>query len=85
MTAAEADASAFVRDGYGTTSAADLRALYAQALRDQNLAAYVASGARDMGDDYRGPTCSRARRAAGSHPQLLLPRMRRLRRVAPQP
>ncbi len=55
VTAPEADASAFVRDGYGTTSAADLRALYAQAIRDQNLAAYVASGAREMGDDYPWP------------------------------
>lgn len=55
VTAAEADATAFVRDDYGTTSAADLRAMYAQAIREQNLAAYVASGAREMGDDYPWP------------------------------
>lgn len=49
------DASQFIRDGYGTTSAADLRKLYADAIRQQNLAAYLASGARDMGDDYPWP------------------------------
>ena len=53
--ASAADASLFVRDGYGTTSAADLRRLYADAIRQQNLASYVASGAREMGDDYPWP------------------------------
>lgn len=55
VAAASADASAVIRDGYETTSAADLRRLYADAIRQQNLAAYLASGARDMGDDYPWP------------------------------
>lgn len=40
------------RDEYGATSAADLRVLYLQALREQNLQTYLASGARELGDDY---------------------------------
>src|SRR5690606_37911967 len=40
------------RDSYGATSAADLRTLYANALREQNIQAYLASGARELGDDY---------------------------------
>lgn len=40
------------RDAYSATSAADLRALYANALREQNLQAYLESGARELGDDY---------------------------------
>jgi surface antigen len=55
ITAASTDASAFIRDGYETTSAADLRRVYADAIRQQNLAAYLASGARAMGDDYPWP------------------------------
>jgi surface antigen len=55
VTAATADESLFIRDGYGTTSAADLRRLYADAIRQQNLAAYLASGARALGDDYPWP------------------------------
>lgn len=55
ITAATTDDSAFIRDAYGTTSAADLRKLYADAIRQQNLAAYLASGAREMGDDYPWP------------------------------
>lgn len=43
------------RDSYGITSADELRRLYAAAMREQNLAAYLASGARDMGDDYPWP------------------------------
>ena len=55
ITAATTDESALIRDSYGTTSAADLRRLYADAIRQQNLSAYLASGARDMGDDYPWP------------------------------
>ncbi len=55
VAAASTDASAFIRDSYGTTSAADLRRLYADAIRQQNLAAYLASGARALGDDYPWP------------------------------
>jgi hypothetical protein len=55
ITAATTDASTLIRDGYATTSAADLRRLYADAIRQQNLAAYLASGAREMGDDYPWP------------------------------
>jgi surface antigen len=55
VTASTTDESAFIRDSYSTTNAADLRALYAEAIRQQNLAAYLASGAREMGDDYPWP------------------------------
>ena len=55
IAASSTDASTFIRDSYGTTSAADLRKLYADAIRQQNLAAYLASGARAMGDDYPWP------------------------------
>ena len=51
---AEVDDSAVsaARDGYEATSAADLKRLYQDAVRQQNLAAYLASGATEMGDDY---------------------------------
>jgi surface antigen len=55
ITAATTDQSEFIRDSYGTTNAADLRKMYADAIRQQNLAAYLASGAREMGDDYPWP------------------------------
>lgn len=55
ITAAATDDSAFIRDSYDTTSASQLRKLYADAIRQQNLAAYLASGAREMGDDYPWP------------------------------
>ena len=55
ITASTTDESAFIRDSYSTTNAADLRALYAEAIRQQNLAAYLASGARELGDDYPWP------------------------------
>ena len=42
-------------DTYTTTSAADMRKLYAEAIMQQNLAAYLASGARQLGDDYPWP------------------------------
>jgi surface antigen len=40
------------RDGYTATSAADLKRLYANAIRQRNLAAYLQSGAMAQGDDY---------------------------------
>jgi surface antigen len=40
------------RDGYTATSAADLQSLYAAAMREQNIAAYLRSGAKAQGDDY---------------------------------
>jgi surface antigen len=55
VTAATADTSASIRDTYGVTNAADLRAMYAEAIRQQNLAAYMNSGARELGDDYPWP------------------------------
>jgi surface antigen len=42
-------------ESYGTTSAADMRKLYADAIMQQNLAAYLNSGARQLGDDYPWP------------------------------
>ena len=45
-------ASGEARDGYAATSAVDLKRLYLDAVRQQNLAAYLASGAKEMGDDY---------------------------------
>jgi surface antigen len=55
VTAATADTAASSRDSYGVTNAADLRAMYAAAIREQNLAAYMNSGARELGDDYPWP------------------------------
>lgn len=55
LTVAEAAAStvtAATRDGYTATSAADLRSLYAAAIRAQNIAIYLQSGAKAKGDDY---------------------------------
>jgi len=55
LTVANAAAStlpAATRDGYTATSAADLRSLYAAALREQNIAIYLQSGAKAKGDDY---------------------------------
>lgn len=63
-----AAASAVIRDGYETTSAADLRRLYADAIRQQNLAAYMASGAREMGDDYPWPDALHRGQGGGLSP-----------------
>ncbi len=52
---AEVAASAITtssRDSYTATSASDLKKLYANAIRQQNLAAYLQSGAKQAGDDY---------------------------------
>lgn len=43
------------RDSYDATSAADLQRLYRDAVRQQNLQDYLASGAMAMGDDYPWP------------------------------
>jgi surface antigen len=40
------------RDDYSATSAEQLRALYASALRQKNLSAFVASGSAGAGNDY---------------------------------
>jgi surface antigen len=40
------------RDGYTATSAQDLKKLYADAVRQRNLTAYMQSGAKAQGDDY---------------------------------
>lgn len=50
--AAEAASTIEARDGYETTSAVELRRLYRDALRQQRLEEYLASGAMAMGDDY---------------------------------
>ncbi|MEO5535700.1 MAG: CHAP domain-containing protein [Pseudolysinimonas sp.] len=55
VTAANADAATSIRDTYGVTNASDLKKLYAEALRQQNLAAYLNSGAKELGDDYPYP------------------------------
>jgi hypothetical protein len=51
-TAIEAASTIEARDGYETTSAVELRRLYRDALRQQRLQEYLASGAMAMGDDY---------------------------------
>ena len=40
------------RDGYTATSASDLKSMYAAAMRAQNIAEYLQSGAKARGDDY---------------------------------
>lgn len=50
--AATGSVSSVARDSYTATSAADMRAIYAAAIREQNLAAYLQSGAMAKGDDY---------------------------------
>ena len=50
--AAATDSTKVSRDGYTATSASDLKTLYASAIRQQNLAAYMQSGAKAQGDDY---------------------------------
>ncbi len=51
--AAATDVTASVRrDSYTATSAADLKTLYSNAIRKQNLSAYMQSGAKAQGDDY---------------------------------
>lgn len=53
--AASIDKTSTVRDDYGATSPEDLRALYASALRQKNLSAYLASGSSQQGNDYPWP------------------------------
>lgn len=49
-------ASTVARDSYSATSAEDLRALYASALRQKNLSAFLASGSASQGNDYPWPS-----------------------------
>lgn len=51
-TADEVASTIEARDGYDATSAVELRRLYRDALRQQRLEEYAASGAMAMGDDY---------------------------------
>jgi len=44
--------SSISRDSYGATSSIEMRTRYFDAIRQANLNAYLASGARDAGDDY---------------------------------
>lgn len=55
LASTNADEEVGIRDTYGITNAADLRKMYADAMRQQNLASYMSSGAREMGDDYPWP------------------------------
>lgn len=48
----DVQAATFSRDTYSASSAAELRALYADAVRQQAIQVYMTSGAREMGDDY---------------------------------
>ena len=50
--AAASTLSTSTRDGYTATSAADLKKLYSDAIRQRNLQAYLQSGAKAQGDDY---------------------------------
>jgi surface antigen len=49
------DKASTARDEYGATSASELRALYASALRQRNLDAFLASGSASAGNDYPWP------------------------------
>src|SRR5690606_6524271 len=51
-TAIEAASTIEARDTYESTSAVELRRLYRDALRQQRMEEYLASGAMAMGDDY---------------------------------
>ncbi len=50
--AATTTTASISRDGYTATSATALKSLYATAMRQQNIAAYLQSGAMQKGDDY---------------------------------
>ena len=50
--AATSTTASVSRDGYTATSAIDLKKLYSTAVRQQNIAAYLQSGAKAQGDDY---------------------------------
>lgn len=56
------------RDGYDSTSAVELRRLYRDALRQQRLEEYLASGAMAMGDDYPWATELRMSQGGGLSP-----------------
>jgi surface antigen len=50
--AATTTTASISRDGYTATSATALKSLYSNAMRQQNIAAYLQSGAMQKGDDY---------------------------------
>ncbi|HWH26234.1 MAG TPA: CHAP domain-containing protein [Pseudolysinimonas sp.] len=52
---ANVETDAAGRGDYGVTSAETIRAVRSSALRDANLAAYLRSGAKALGDDYPWP------------------------------
>ncbi|MFW8744746.1 CHAP domain-containing protein, partial [Mesorhizobium japonicum] len=49
------DKAGTARDSYSATSAEDLAALYASAVRQKNLSAFLASGSASQGNDYPWP------------------------------
>jgi surface antigen len=49
---ASLDKASAAREDYSATSAEDLRAAYAAALRQKNLSAYISSGSAGAGNDY---------------------------------
>jgi surface antigen len=49
---ASLDKTSTAREDYSATSAEQLRALYASALRQKNLSAYISSGSSGQGNDY---------------------------------
>jgi surface antigen len=53
---ASLDKTSTARDDYSATSAEDLRALYASALRQKNLSAYLSAGSSQAGNDYPWPS-----------------------------
>jgi surface antigen len=53
---ASLDKAGTARDDYGATSAEDLAALYASAVRQKNLSAFLASGSAAQGNDYPWPS-----------------------------
>jgi surface antigen len=53
---ASLDKSGTGRDDYTATSAEDLAALYASAVRQKNLSAFLASGSAAQGNDYPWPS-----------------------------
>jgi surface antigen len=68
VTGATTDAATSIRDTYGVTNAADLKRVYAAALRAQNLQAYLESGAKELGDDYPYPDALTINQGGGLSP-----------------
>ncbi len=55
VVSSEASVTAAVRDDYHATTPEQLAEMESNALREANQAAYLASGARELGDDYPWP------------------------------